>query len=125
MPSPTVRTLAAAAAAALAAACAAQARSPAAPLRSEAVPVPSRVEFVALGPAPARRPDQGLLVLDLQGLESADSALAMALHWRQRIGGGPSLICWLRSADRTASADAVAALTQSESPPCTRILVPN
>jgi hypothetical protein len=109
----------------LATACAAQARSPNAAKAAEAVAVPSRVEFVAMGAAPARRPEHGLLVLDLQGMESPDSALAMAQHWRQRLDGSRPLICWLRSADRTASADAVAALTQSEAPPCSRILVPN
>ena len=109
----------------LATACAAQARSPNAAKAAEAVAVPSRVEFVAMGAVPARRPEHGLLVLDLQGMESADSALAMAQHWRQRLDGSRPLICWLRSADRTASANAVAALTQSEAPPCSRILVPN
>ena len=104
---------------------AAQARGPATARAAGPVVVPSRIEFVAMGAVPARRPEHGLLVLDLPGMESADAALAMAQNWRQRLGGGTPLICWLRSADRLASADAVAALSQSEAPPCSRILVPH
>jgi hypothetical protein len=84
----------------------------------------SRIEFVAASRPPARRPDGGLLVLDLDGLESGDAALQLALGWRRRHGAGGMLICWLQAARRKDLHDALGALTQTEAPPCTRILVP-
>lgn len=85
---------------------------------------PSRVEFVATMRPPARRPDAGLLVLDLEGLESPEAAVTMAENWRQRQGAGSELTCWLHTPHRTAAAEALAALTQADPPPCNRILVP-
>lgn len=46
----------------------------------------SSIEFFAVRAAPARRADEGLIVLDLEGLESHDAALALAAGWRQRHG---------------------------------------
>lgn len=85
---------------------------------------PPRVEFVASPSPPTRRPDEGLLVLDLEALESADAALELARSWRKRTGATLEVICWLRASSRGLAADAVGALTTAESPPCTRILVP-
>lgn len=95
-----------------------------APVGSEPVVVPSRIEFVSSARPPARRPDQGLLVLDLVALESAEAALELAQSWRRRQSAGRELICWLRAPVQADLLDALGALTQTEAPPCSRILVP-
>jgi hypothetical protein len=92
--------------------------------RSIGAAMTSSIEFVAVRAAPAPRPAEGLIVLDLEGLESADAALALAEGWRQRHGGGRPLICWLLAPTRARAAEALGVLTRAEAPPCTRILVP-
>lgn len=92
-------------------------------LPGAAAALASRVEFVRAGTAPARRPEQGLLVLDLSGLESAEAALTLAQQWRQRQGPHVSLICWLQSPSRSEATEAVGVLLQAEAPPCSRVLV--
>lgn len=92
-------------------------------LPGAAAALASRVEFVRAGSAPARRPEQGLLVLDLGGLESAEAALTLAQQWRQRQGPQASLICWLQAPSRNEAAEAMGALLQADAPPCSRVLV--
>jgi hypothetical protein len=126
---PARRAVLAAFATALAAPAPSVLAGPALPVAAGAGPgapaaVLSRIEFVAASRPPARRPDGGLLVLDLDGLESADAALQLALGWRRRHGTAGVLICWLQAARRKDLHDALGALTQTEAPPCTRILVP-
>jgi hypothetical protein len=84
----------------------------------------SSIEFVAVRAMPSRRPAEGSIVLDLEGLESADAALALAEGWRQLHGGERPLICWLLGPTRARTAEALGVLTRAEAPPCTRILVP-
>ncbi len=98
--------------------------SPVAGAAAAPAAVLSRIEFVAASRPPARRPEGGLLVLDLAGLESGDAALQVAQGCRRRYGAGGELTCWLHAARRTELLDALGALTQTEAPPCTRILVP-
>lgn len=93
-------------------------------LPGAAAALASRVEFVRAGPPPARRPEQGLLVLDLGGLESAEAALTLAQQWRQRQAPHVALICWLQAPSRGEAAEAMGVLLQADAPPCSRILVP-
>lgn len=84
---------------------------------------PTRIEFVEARGAPAPKPDRGLLVLDLAGLESPEAARLLAQAWRQLHGAAPDLTCWLQGPSRDEAAQALAELTQATPPPCSRILV--
>jgi hypothetical protein len=95
----------------------------AATLPAAAATLASAVEFVASRKPPTPRPEQGLLVLHLEALESADAALTLALQWRQRFGPEPALICWLDAPRREQAAEALATLLNDDARPCTRILL--
>jgi hypothetical protein len=78
------------------------------------------IHFVSDPPWEALRARMGqdVLVLDLEGLESLDAAVALAEHWRNRHGSAPELDCWLRKTTAEAELQAASALAGAG---CTRV----
>jgi hypothetical protein len=94
------------------------------PVAAKSVAAPAtRVVFFD-GPPAARQPEQGVLVLNLHGLDSAEAALTMAQHWRRKLGGTTRLTCWLQGGTRGETADALGALLHADTPSCDLIQVP-
>lgn len=87
----------------------------------------ARIEFVATPAWPALRgrAPAGVLVIDVEGLESAEAAGTLAQSWRQRLGAAAAIDCWLRPGAGTRSASLLAEVAHVlVEQGCNRVRVP-
>jgi len=93
------------------------------PTRAE--PPPAFIEFVSpqVARIQAPRPQEGVFVLDLDGLESAQAAQDLVDSWHGRRSGARLPACWLRGRHRDELLIAARQLTQGPAPTCGQVLL--